>query len=62
MNKMQVNQQLLNDNINGIMTQLGYFDQSHMIHEFKRYSNRTPGQYVTELCETGYHNRLIILE
>ncbi|MBS7006789.1 helix-turn-helix domain-containing protein [Anaerostipes sp.] len=39
----------------------GYYDQSHMMKDFRKYTNMTPVRYVKSLEEAEYKNRLIIL-
>ena len=46
----------------GLANNLGYFDQAHMIHEFKKYSTRTPSDYIHELHKVNYNSRLKILK
>lgn len=45
----------------GLAYSLGYFDQAHMIHEFKKYSSRTPSDYISELNKVNYNSRLKVL-
>jgi AraC-like DNA-binding protein len=46
----------------GLAYNLGYFDQAHMIHEFKKYSSRTPSDYIHELNKVSYNTRLKIIK
>lgn len=39
----------------------GYYDQSHMMKDFRKYTNMTPVRYIKSLEEAEYKNRLIIL-
>jgi AraC-like DNA-binding protein len=41
----------------GLAQICGYTDQAHLTREFKRFSNRTPRQFVTELLATYEFNR-----
>ncbi len=45
----------------GLIARLGYCDQSHLIREFKEFSKRTPGNYLSELKAFGYKHRLKIV-
>lgn len=36
-----------------VVEQLGYFDQSHLIHALKRFVGRTPNQIVGPLCQSS---------
>lgn len=49
-------------NINSLMLNLGYYDQAHMIHDFKKFANLTPNQYVVELYNMNYNQRLKIID
>lgn len=39
----------------------GYYDQSHMMKDFRKYTNMTPVRYVKSMEKAEYKNRLIIL-
>ena len=41
---------------------LGYYDQSHMIKEFKDYTEITPHKYIKMMNEVGFVDRLIVGE
>lgn len=43
-----------------LATEMGYYDQSHMIMEFKKLSDRTPGTYMQELAENNFKDRLFL--
>ena len=47
--------------LSDISTDLGYYDQSHMIKDFYEFTNTTPMKYIHSLQETEYKKRLIIL-
>lgn len=61
MNLLKVNADSRRFDCNILASELGYYDQSHMIHDFKRYSKRTPLTYVNELCANAYNSRLKII-
>lgn len=61
MNRLKVSADTRRLDCNMLASELGYYDQSHMIHDFKRYSKRTPLTYVNELCANDYNNRLKII-
>jgi AraC-like DNA-binding protein len=44
-----------------LISRLGYSDQSHMIREFKEFSNRTPAACLGELVDFNYAGRLKIV-
>ena len=44
-----------------LVDQFGYYDQAHMINEFKKYSRSTPGAYIKKLSSMDYSKRLIEL-
>ncbi len=46
-------QQHPNENLTELAYRCGYYDQSHMINDFKDFSGITPKQYFTD-CETPY--------
>jgi len=62
-------QYLLNNLNNGsigadfvqLATELGYYDQSHMMKDFHEYTNTTPRKYLYSLQETGYKKRLFVV-
>lgn len=60
LNKMVVSPEKRVD-YNSIIADLGYYDQSHFIREFKKYSKYTPSKYIAELFHKDYNNRLVIL-
>lgn len=39
----------------------GYYDQSHMIHEFKQFSTKAPGEYIENLNRVKYDSRLKVI-
>ena len=40
----------------------GFYDQSHMIKNFKDYTYITPRKYVSMMQKEKFNNRLIIME
>lgn len=44
-----------------LAAQFGYYDQSHLINSFKRFSNRTPNAFLRELKGIDFNNRLHII-
>lgn len=60
LNSMVVNKNTFVD-YNAIISDLGYYDQSHMVKEFKKYSKYTPINYLRKLFNTDYNDRLIII-
>ncbi|MFV0527305.1 MAG: helix-turn-helix domain-containing protein [Lachnospiraceae bacterium] len=61
MNKIIVDPNDRTVNYASFMSELGYYDQSHMIREFKKYSGRTPNMYLNELFRDDYLNRLKVV-
>lgn len=51
---------LLNDSSQNL-AELGFYDESHFIHEFKKLSGRSPGMFLKELKEENFDIRLEIL-
>lgn len=57
-------QHICNDNVvdyRKVTELIGYYDQSHMIREFKKHSSLTPNKYFVELMKMDYMNRLKII-
>lgn len=52
---------VIDTNLAQLATELGYYDQSHMIRDFYEFTNTTPGKYIHSLQETEYKKRLIII-
>lgn len=48
-------------NLTQLSTELGYYDQSHMIKDFYELANTTPGKYIHSLRESEYKKRLVII-
>lgn len=44
-----------------IAADIGYFDQSHMLKEFKAFTGTTPKKYISSLSDVEYTQKLIIL-
>ena len=54
----------LNDEVADLVqlaTELGYYDQSHMIKDFSECTNTTPSKYLYFLKETQYKQRLLLV-
>ena len=51
----------LESNLTGLAHNLGYFDQSHFIKEFKRFSGSTPGDYL-KMIEEEHKKRSIPID
>ncbi|HMQ69627.1 MAG TPA: helix-turn-helix transcriptional regulator [Ignavibacteria bacterium] len=49
-----------NSNLTDIGYRSGYFDQSHFIHSFKKFSGRSPGNYDFYSSKTNLVNQIII--
>ena len=64
--RFQATVQALNHRSNQALTEvavdLGYYDQSHLIHEFKTFSGMTPKKYCLLLQNTQYEKKLKILD
>lgn len=45
-----------------VAAEAGYYDQSHMMKDFKAFASITPGKYVHSRIENSYDDRLIILK
>ena len=64
--RFQATVQALNHRSNQALTEvavdLGYYDQSHFIHEFKTFSGMTPKKYCLLLQNTQYEKKLKILD
>lgn len=54
-------QESTDETLTDIATDLGYYDQSHFIHEFKQYAGITPRQYQAQLKRENYHERIQIV-
>lgn len=52
---------LFNTDLTEIAVRLGYYDQSHMIKDFKQFTNTTPNKYIYSLRKTQYNKKLIIV-
>ncbi|EKQ55570.1 MULTISPECIES: helix-turn-helix domain-containing protein [unclassified Clostridium] len=48
-------------NLAQISTDLGYYDQSHMIKDFYEFTNKTPSKYIHSLQEIEYKKRIVII-
>lgn len=49
-------------NLTETAMELGYYDQSHFVHDFKAFSGMTPKKYCSLLQNTQYVQKLQILE
>ena len=49
-------------NFANLSSDLGFYDQSHMIKTFKDYTDYTPQKYVEFMHKHKFSNRLIVLE
>lgn len=49
-------------NLTEIAMELGYYDQSHFVHDFKAFSGMTPKKYCSMLQNTQYLQKMQILE
>ncbi len=49
------------DTLLNIAIDAGYYDQSHMIKDFKQLSRNSPTKYLQQLKKADYKNRLILL-
>ena len=56
-----LNDEAVNANLVRLATELGYYDQSHMMKDFNEYANTTPGKYLYSLQETEYKKRLFVV-
>lgn len=45
-----------------IAADLGYFDQSHFVHEFKKYIGLTPKKYQSQLENNSFNQKLNIID
>mgnify|MGYP002622144926 CR=1 FL=1 len=45
-----------------IAADLGYFDQSHFVHDFKAYTGLTPKKYQTMLRNDDFDEKLRIVQ
>ena len=52
---------IFDTNLAQLATDLGYYDQSHMIKDFYELANTTPGKYVHLLKESEYKKRIIVI-
>ncbi|AZV56461.1 helix-turn-helix domain-containing protein [Clostridium sp. AWRP] len=59
LNNLELN--MFNSDLTEIAIRLGYYDQSHMIKDFKQFTNTTPNKYIYSLKKTDYNNKLIII-
>jgi AraC-like DNA-binding protein len=60
-NLNELKKEVIDVNLTQLATELGYYDQSHMIKEFHEFANTTPGKYIHDLQETDYKKRLVIM-
>lgn len=44
------------NNSMNVSSELGYYDQSHLIKEFKKYFRFTPGEFISQ-CMSDFYNR-----
>jgi AraC-like DNA-binding protein len=51
-----------NVKLTDVAADLGFFDQSHMLKDFKSFTGITPKKYLHSINETAYNQKLIILE
>lgn len=51
----------VNNSLTQLSTELGYYDQSHMIKEFYEFTNTTPKKYIYSLKEVEYKKRIVII-
>lgn len=49
-------------NLAQLSSDMGYFDQSHMVKDFRQYADTTPNTYIHTLQKVHYNKRLIILK
>ncbi len=56
----------LNDPMGRTLTEIaidtGFYDQSHLVHEFKRYADLTPKQYQALLRDDSFYQKLQVVE
>jgi len=52
---------MFDSNLAQISTDLGYYDQSHMIKDFYEFTNTTPTKYINSLQEIEYKKRIVII-
>lgn len=48
-------------NLTEIAADLGYYDQSHFVREFKGYTCMTPKQYQRQIVQEAFHQKLIVM-
>lgn len=53
--------EMINTNLTQLAIELGYYDQSHMMKDFYKFTNTTSRKYVDFLKESEYKNRIIII-
>jgi len=47
------------DNLCNLAEKFEYYDQSHFIHDFKNFTNKTPSEYIKTIRNSQYRNRVI---
>lgn len=57
----ELDKDIFESNLAQISMDLGYYDQSHMIKDFNKFTNTTPKMYIKSLKESEYKKRIIII-
>jgi len=47
------------DNFARLSESFGYYDQSHFIHDFKKFTNKTPSNYLKTIQSSQYGSRIV---